>query len=670
MHPGTAAPGIARICALALGLDELLDQACREILSVCGGDACCVASWGGPPGGTDVWRHRASADGPDPADAYRQASLWEEPRRLLETEGIRPIDDTASLSPDDPLRALFDFDALKSLLLVPLKFGSRQLGVLALHSFGIPRRWDPEAIRAAAGIAPILSAALERRRMEQRLRASEARYRFLAENALDFISLHDRFGKYLYASPASRGMLDYRPEEMAGCPAVSFLHPEDHEKIAEGNRRLVSGEAQAVTIQHRLRRRDGSFAEVETVSTAVPDDRGEVRQVLRITRDIGERKRIESRLFESQKSETIGLLAGGIAHEFNNLLAGINGAVEMLALLLAGNAEVERYLSMIDRLGNRAAVLTRQLLAYARQGNYSPGIIGLNRAVLEDLPVLKSALGASVELSLDLAEDVPPVHADITQIKQVVTSLCINAGEAMPEGGTLTIRTRKAEGPAPSGARAVLEVEDTGCGMDGATLDRIFDPFFSTKFIGRGMGLAAVRGIVENHDGEILVASRVGKGTTFTVAFPASAGTADEAESREALPVCGTARILVADDEDDVRAVVRAMLESFGYRVIEARDGREAVDLFRERHGEIDLVLLDLMMPRMTGEEALAEMRKTNPGVRAILASGYDESGRLREILAAGFDTFLQKPFRRRELGQKVGDAIRPLPRIDAPGEN
>jgi CheY-like chemotaxis protein len=353
----------------------------------------------------------------------------------------------------------------------------------------------------------------------------------------------------------------------------------------------------------------------------------------------------------------------------------------MLSPLLAGNEEAGKYLAMIERNGDRAVELIRQLLAYARQGKYSPRVVSLNRAVLENLPILKAALPASVELRLDLAGEIPPVLADIAQLKQAVMSLCLNSGEAMPDGGILTIRTRKEEAPSAAhegvppadgeaaagrvrsgkvfpGPRSVLEVSDTGSGMEEKTLARIFEPFFSTKFIGRGMGLAAVRGIVEGHDGEILVRSEPGKGTSFAIGLPAVSGAPAEGGVAEAPLHGGAGTILVADDEDDVREVVGAMLRSFGYRVIEARNGSEALELFRERFHEIDLVLLDMMMPKMTGDRAFDEMRRISPGVKGLLASGFDGSGRILEIVARGFSGFLPKPFRRHELGRMVEEAL------------
>ncbi|MBI5576845.1 MAG: PAS domain S-box protein [Deltaproteobacteria bacterium] len=675
--PLLAVPRIARICALGLGLDELLEEVCREILSLCGAEGCYLVSCRDHASRIEIWRSVIPGDWPDLGGLYRREVRLGEAVERLRSEGGQAFGDLELLPPEHPFRLLNDPSQVRSAMLFPLRYGSRILGILVLHAYSGKKSWNEGERRVIEDVvAPILSAALERRRMEEELRDSEARYRFLADHALDFISLHDPEGKYLYASPAAGRMLGYRQEEMIGVPAAVFLHPDDREKFLEENRRIADKDSSAVTLHCRLRRKDGGYLEVETVASAVRDEAGEIRMILRITRDITERKRIENHLFESQKLETLGMLAGGVAHEFNNLLLGITGAVELLRLMLAGNVDAGKYLDMIERNGERAVELTGQLLAYARKGKYSPQVLPLNWAVDEAVPILKAAFPPSVEFRLDLAEDLPPVLADAAQLKQVVMSLCLNAGEAMPGGGALSIRTRREERQAArSGSGgdshpvrfAVLEVGDTGCGMDEKTLARIFEPFFSTKFIGRGMGLAAVRGIVEIHDGEISVRSLPGKGTTFTIALPAAPETPAYGEEREDPADGRNGTILVADDEDDVREVVSAMLRSFGYRVIEARNGVEAVELFRERHREIALVLLDLMMPWMNGDRAFSEMRRICPWVRALLASGYDESERIREIVAEGFQGFLQKPFRRAELGRKVEEVLGGRGRGDDP---
>jgi PAS domain S-box-containing protein len=661
---------------------------CREVLSIGRSEACCLVLCPEDPDSGPLRHVYVPSESSDPRPAYRPGPEWDALVDRLVAEPLIFVSDVRNLAPDDPIAALYARYPVRSALLLPLKFGSRLLGVLALHTFSAPGCWLDADLATLELAAPILSAALERRRMEGKLRASEAQYRFLAEHANDFISLHDLSGRCLYASPSVHGMAGIRPEVLVGSPLAAFLHPDDAAAVAEESAKLASGGARTSTLHYRMRRRDGGYLEVETVSSAVPDPDGQVRRILRVTRDLSGRKALERRLSESRNLEAVGLLAGGVAHEFNNLLVGINGSIEMLSLLLSGNPEALSYLDMIARLGDRAVELTHQLLAYARQGKYAPVPMSLNKVVSESVPVLKASLAASIDLSLSLPEGLPPVMGDVAQVKQVVMSLCLNAAEAMPAGGTLSIRTRLEDGTLPGAMsapprgtlrpgsavecpRVALEVSDTGCGMDEATLDRIFDPFFSTKFVGRGMGLAAVRGIVESHQGGIAVESEPGSGTRFTIRLPAvqlcvleppekpaPEAATPEAAAPEAGKAGGGGLVLVADDEEDVRRVVRAMLESLGHEVVEAADGASAVRIFRERHAEIELVLLDLMMPKMTGDLAFAEMRRIDPSVKALLASGYDESGRVGDILANGFGGFLQKPFRRRDLGRKIASIL------------
>jgi CheY-like chemotaxis protein len=348
------------------------------------------------------------------------------------------------------------------------------------------------------------------------------------------------------------------------------------------------------------------------------------------------------------------MLAGGVAHEFNNVLAGIRGAVELLEMHAGSDSQARSYLDLIERMADRATELTRQLLAYSRQGKYTPAPVPLGSVLSEVLPSVRASLPPGVEFSVECDDALPPVYIDVAQMKQVVMGLCLNAAEAVEGGGRVSVRTFRE----PGDGRVVLEVADTGSGIDAETLPRIFDPFFTTKSVGRGMGLPAIRGIVDNHGGEIRVSSAEGKGTTCTVLLPASAApAAAEPPTVERQPA-GTGRVLLADDEPDVRGVIRAMLETLGYEVVEAADGAEAVEIFRQRAAEIDLVILDLVMPRLTGEAALAQIRRIAPGVPAILISGYDESGRIREIVAGGFGGFLQKPFRRQDLGRKARELL------------
>ena len=652
--PISAVPRIARICALGLAFDELLDEVCREILALSGADGGCLFL--GPRDERSENYSPAAESGtlPGVSKAYRPGPALERLLDRMRTEGMVRADDLSLLPASDPLKRLLDPFPVRSALLAPLRFGTRLLGFVALHVSGEPKPWGDEVLSAMDMVAAILSAALERRRTEDHLRASEARYRFLTEHSPDLITLHDAEGRILYASPASLPMLGVRPELMNGSPIEGFLHPDDVGKVVAEIRGTAAGEKADASLTYRMRGAHGQFVDVESSSTSFPEGPEGDRRVLRVTRDISGRRKMEVRLAESQTLSTIGMLAGGVAHEFNNVLAAIQGSVELLSIHAGGNPPARQYLEVIRRMANRATELTRQLLAYSRQGKYAPASIPLSRVLSETLPAIRTSLPPVVELIAECDDALPPVHVDIAQMKQVVMGLCLNAAEAMPGGGRLSVRTYSE----PHGGRVVLEVSDTGPGIDAKTMPLIFEPFFTTKGVGRGMGLAAIRGIVDNHGGEIRVASREGEGTTCSVLLPPSVvPAASEPPSTEGQPA-GAGRVLLADDEEDVRAVVHAMLETLGYEVIEARDGLEAVEIFRRRATEIDLVILDLVMPRLTGEAALGEIRRIAPAVPAILVSGYDESGRIHEIVAAGFGGFLQKPFRRQDLGMKVRELL------------
>jgi two-component system, cell cycle sensor histidine kinase and response regulator CckA len=650
----SAVPRIARICALGLAFDELLDEVCREILALTGADGGCLFLSTRDAHSETFLPAAVSGTLPDVSGAYRPGPALERLLDRMRTEGRVRADDLSLLPASDPLKRLLDPFPVRSALLVPLRFGTRLLGFVALHVADAPKPWGGEVLSAMDMVAAILSAALERRRAEDRLRASEARYRFLTEHSPDLITLHDATGRILYASPAALPMLGVRPELMNGSPIEGFLHPDDAGNVVAEIRRAACGEKPEPSLPYRMRSADGRFVDVESSSTPFPEGPEGDRRVLRMTRDISGRRRMEARLVESQTLSTIGMLAGGVAHEFNNVLAAIQGSVELLSMHTGRDPQVRPYIDVIRRMADRAAELTRQLLAYSRQGKHAPTSIPLARVLSETLPAIRATLPPGVALSAECDDALPFVHVDIAQMKQVVMGLCLNGAEAMTGGGRLSVRTYSEAGD----GRVVLEVSDTGPGIDAEAMPRIFEPFFTTKGVGRGMGLAAIRGIVDSHGGEIRVVSREGKGTTCTVLLPVSdIPAAAEPLSAES-PSAGAGRVLLADDEEDVRGVVRAMLDTLGYEVIEARDGLEAVEIFRRRAAEIDLVILDLVMPRLTGEAALGQIRRISPAVPAILVSGYDESGRIREIVAAGFGGFLQKPFRRQDLGKKVRELL------------
>ncbi|HEX9190560.1 MAG TPA: PAS domain S-box protein, partial [Candidatus Deferrimicrobiaceae bacterium] len=456
--PCSSVPRIARICALGLAFDELLDEVCREILALSGAEGGCLFFCSDERVPSLLRRAGAYGSPPDVAEAYRPGPAMDQLLDRLRAEGKFHSDDIDRLPPGDPLKALLSGFPVRSALLVPLKFGTRLLGFLALHVTGNRRPWTEEVLAAMDLVAAILSAALERRRTEDRLRASEVRYRFLADSSPDLISLHEPSGRILYASPSSLQILGVQPERMAGAPIEGFLHPDDIGEVLAENRRVTAGGAGTVTLLHRMRRADGAFVEVESSATAFPGEAPGECRVLRVTRDVSNRRHLTDRLHEIQMLSAIGTLAGGVAHEFNNLMAGIQGAVEMLSLHTAENPQARNYLDVIQRMGHRAVELTHQLLAYSRQGKYTPAVLSLRSVVNETVSVLRASLPATAELTVSVEEGLPPVYADAAQMRQVVTGLCLNAAEAMPGGGKIAVRL----GREPGGSRVILQVSDTG----------------------------------------------------------------------------------------------------------------------------------------------------------------------------------------------------------------
>ncbi len=384
-------------------------------------------------------------------------------------------------------------------------------------------------------------------------------------------------------------------------------------------------------------------------------------------RDVTERRRFEDRARHSQKLESLGVLAGGVAHDFNNLLTAILGSASLAIEETAPGAPVREHLSNVLAASERAAQLTRQMLAYSGRGQFFVEPVDLSRQVREITALLHATLGGNIELVLKLQDDAF-IEADAGQFQSVVMNLVINGAEAIGKqsAGTLVVSTctqhldddyladNLAGDNLRPGAYILLEVHDTGQGMDTATMARIFDPFFTTKFTGRGLGLAAVLGIVRGHKGAIKVYSHPGKGTTFKLFFPAlPTANAYRVPAAPSTDFSGDATVLVVDDEPVVLKMAESTLRRYGYKVLVAANGREAVDLFRPCPEEIGLVLLDMTMPVLSGEETLRELRAIRPQVRVIVSSGYNEIEALRRF-GDGVAGFLQKPYRAATLAEKV----------------
>jgi two-component system, cell cycle sensor histidine kinase and response regulator CckA len=503
----------------------------------------------------------------------------------------------------------------------------------------------------------------ERLRNEAAVRASELRYRELFENATDLIATTDLDGRITDANRAFTESLGYRLDELIGKPITELVPTEWHDDLSRARDEKSISNHEATVYEHELVAKSGRPIRVEVASRLISRD-GQPIGVEAICRDISERKLLEERLGQSQRLEAVGQLAGGVAHDFNNLLTVISGYTQVLRKR-PGNAELTE-LTQIGAAADRAAELTRQLLAFSRRQVLQPKVIDLNEIVSGLSPMLTRLIGEHVQLVASLGEELDPVLADPGQIEQVLMNLVINARDAMPEGGKLTIETAstmldesyvESHRDATVGPHIVFAVSDTGTGMDDATLKRVFEPFFTTKApgSGTGLGLATVHGIVKQTGGNIWVYSEPGHGTTFKIYLPAvkakltSRRTAEDESSPR-----GVESILVVEDQDAVRNVVALMLESNGYAVHAAAHPADALRLVEQEDTTVDLLLTDLVMPDMSGRELASQIQQHRPGTRVLYMSGYSNHATTRNGTREGGSPYLEKPFSEVQLARAI----------------
>jgi len=374
-------------------------------------------------------------------------------------------------------------------------------------------------------------------------------------------------------------------------------------------------------------------------------------------------EQMEARLRQAQKMEAIGTLAGGIAHQFNNALYVIRGNVDLLKMDFSGNKNVIDYAKKIEASASRMTKLIAQLLAYAKGGKYQVEKLSLSDLVKNTLPLIQHAINHEIHVDTELPRDILNVKADLSQMQMLLSAILINASEAMEGKGSIriafknTIITNKVLENFPGlkpGNYVTLTVTDDGNGMDKETKKRVFEPFFTTKFEGRGLGMAAAYGIVKNHNGWISVASEPGRGTIVKIYLPAIQAEMQEAKKFKIKRIKDESTILVIEDEEMVMAVCRAMLERLGYHVLEAKTGREAINVIKTYSGEIDLAMLDILMPDMNGNAVYPFLMEARPNLKVIVCSGYSIDGPAEEIINAGAQDFLQKPFSLAELSEKL----------------
>jgi two-component system, cell cycle sensor histidine kinase and response regulator CckA len=509
-------------------------------------------------------------------------------------------------------------------------------------------------VQRAVGVARDVT---DRKLAQIELQRREEHFRCLIEQASDIITVVNNQGCIRFQSPAVRHILGFEPAEVQGASAFDFIHPEDVPGVVAALKGAIESPGTTVSAEYRARHRDGRWRTLQTVGRSIPEQAEEGFVVLN-SRDITESRQLEEQFRQSQKMEAIGQLAGGVAHDFNNILAVILMQADLTRDVPDLPAEAQESLEQIRTAAERAANLTRQLLLFSRRQVLQPRDLDLNEIVTNLSRFLQRIIGEDIRLQLHLHSAPLMTRADSGMLDQILMNLAVNARDAMPQGGRLLVETTerhvseaeaREHADATPGAFVVLTVSDTGVGIPPEVLPRIFEPFFTTKEPGKGtgLGLATVFGIVKQHKGWVKVTSQVSQGTTFEIFLPASA--VAQADSRDGVPIKprrGSETILLAEDDPAVRVLTRMTLQRFGYRVVEAASGVEALRLWPEHRNDVALLLTDLVMPGgVTGQQLARRVQEDNPRLKVVFTSGYSAEIAGKEMELRSGENFVQKPY-------------------------
>jgi PAS domain S-box-containing protein len=556
---------------------------------------------------------------------------------------------------------------------VPLKSGTTCIGVLVVQSYHQNTRFEDRDREILKFVSQQLAAAIEHKRNEEALRRSEARSRSLISSAAFGICRCTLSGRFLDVNPALIAMLGQQSAEDVlhlDARREVFVNPQELDRLAEDNRR--TGSLNGVEVQWK--RKDGRIIIVRLSGCAASfnDEPEEVLEL--IAEDITDRRQLEEQLRQAQKMDAVGRLAGGVAHDFNNLLMVINGYTEVLLEQLEKGSAVHLKVHSIQQAADRAATLTRQLLAFSRKQLLELKVVDVNTVVGDMERLLRPLIGENIELITRLSTQTGHTRADAGQLEQVIMNLVVNAKDAMPNGGKLTLQSADVTvDPTFSehrfiapGRYAVISVSDTGHGMDKETQSRIFEPFFTTKEKGKGtgLGLSTVYGIVKQSNGYVFAQSQPGAGTTFWVYLPRVEDTVGELSPAKPQPTDagGCETILLVEDEESVRELVRLTLASRGYKVLEAENGEAGLLLAESCQQHIDILITDVVMPGIGGRELAKKLVAIRPDISVLYLSGYTEDAVIAQGTTGPKTAFLQNPFTLQSLAKKVREVLQARP--------
>ena len=550
---------------------------------------------------------------------------------------------------------------------VPLRTPAATIGVLVVQHYEDENAYAEREQEFLASVGGQIALAIERKRSEEKVREGEARLRVLVEQLPAVLWTVDRDLRFASALGAGFARLKIKPDEIVGMSLLDYFETTDQTFLPiAAHRRAVAGEPMTFHVEWK----SGSYAcHVEPLR----DSDGQVSGAICMSLDITDRKQLEEQLRQAQKMEAVGRLAGGIAHDFNNLLMVIQGYGDLLVERLPTGDPLRRNAEQIQMASQRATSLTRQLLAFSRKQMLAPKILNVQTVVADMEKILRRLIGEDIQLETSSAPDLGLVKADRSQIEQVILNLAVNARDAMPQGGRLTIETANVELDASyshppavlsPGKYVMLAVTDNGCGMDAETQAHVFEPFFTTKEKGKGtgLGLATVYGVVKQSGGYVWVYSEPGRGTSFKIYLPRIAETAvpagREGKSDMQVPQRGSETILLVEDEKGVRELAREYLTSSGYAVIEAEDGHTALELAAMHVGPIHLLLTDVVMPGISGRELAERVGQIRPGIKIIYMSGYTDQAVVHHGILDNDAILLQKPFTLMTLAGKLREML------------